>query len=410
MKLSPITRLTAYAGAAVAACLLPAHGQISVSGGIMTLSYGPVSLNSKFVVGPEIGAVRLYQVPGAGDGQLYTGIRAIRVFTGAGTDQLDFEITQAANFEVFADTGTSDAQIQVKWIIPATTATLNPKLTLNTGAGQKKIQVDLESYARNVDFDWTYNAGAGPAEVKGQIEFKEGSVNSTADVALNLSGAMDKVELIVDSLADNLRLDVIGRGTDDINTKVLADDRGTNLDVLFDVTGDAGGNKYAFEMASAVPNVWLDYLVGGSPATDEVKLAMVQLVPGTIRSSLNGNLGLFADKVELKYDGVPSTLRLTGLLDAGGGNDEIKLNSGFNTLSSLQLRGGDGNDLINAEIKGSLNSIGTAPLRLLGGNNDDILMIKAEGGSLGTPSVVDGGPGFDIGSGPGVVVNCEIVN
>ncbi|MFN0069244.1 MAG: hypothetical protein ACKVYV_16610 [Limisphaerales bacterium] len=409
MKTSPLTRL-AFAASAVAACLLPAHGQVSVSGGVMTVSVGPVSLNSKFIVGPAIGAVQLFQVPGAGDGQTFTGIRAIRVFSGAGTDQLDFEITQAANFEVFADTGPSDAQVQVKWIIPATTATLNPKLTLNTGAGQKKIQVDLESFAANVDFDWTFNAGAGNAEVKGQVEFKEGSRNATADLALNLSSAADKVELIVDSLADNLRLDVIGRGTDSINTKVLADDRGTNLDVLFDVTGDAGGNMYAFEMASAVPNVWLDFLVGGAPAPDEIKLAMVQLVPGNIRSSLNGNLGLVADKVELLYDGVPSALRLTGTLDAGGGNDEIKLNSGFNTTSSLQIRGGDGNDLVNAEIKGSLNSIGTAPLRLLGGNNDDILMIKAEGGSLGSPSVVDGGPGFDIGSGPGLVINCEIIN
>lgn len=409
MKTRSLPRL-AFAASAVAACLLPAHGQVSVSGGVMTISTPPGDVNSKVIVGPAPGVVALFQVPGTGDGQTFTGIRAVRFLTGAGYDQLDFEITQAANFEVFVDTGAGDAQVQAKWIIPATAATLNPKLTINTGAGQKKIQVDLESYAQRVDFDWTYNAGAGPAEVKGQVEFKEGSVSNTADIALNLSAAADKVELIVDSLADNLRLDVIGRGANDINTKVLADDRGTNLDVLFDVTGDAGGNMYAFEMASAVPNVWVDYLVGGSPATDEIKLAMVQLVPGNIRSSVNGNLGLFADKVELLYDGVPSTLRLTGLLDTSGGNDELKLASGFNTSSSLQIRGGDGNDLVNAEIKGSLNSIGTAPLRLLGGNNDDILMIKAEGGSLGTPSVVDGGPGFDIGSGPGLVVNCEIIN
>lgn len=409
MKTRSLPRL-AFAASAVAACLLPAHAQVSVSGGVMTIATGPGSLNSKIIVGPATGAVSLFQVPGAGDGQTFTGIRAVRVFSGAGTDQLDFEITQAANFEVFADTGAGDAQIKVKWIIPPTTATLNPKLNLNTGAGQKNVEVHFESFARNVDFDWTYNAGAGAAEVKGNVEFKGGSVNSTADLALNLSSAKDKVDLLVDSLADNLRLDVIGRGTDEIITKVLADDRGTNLDVLHDVTGDASFNKITFEMVSKMPNVWVDYIIGGGPVTDEVKLDLNQLIPGVIRSTASLNLGLSADKVEVKFDGEPSTLRLSGNINASGGNDEVKLFAGFNTLSSLAVLGGDGNDVIEAEIKGSLNSIGTAPLRLLGGNNNDTLLIKAEGGSLGTPSVVDGGPGFDIGSGPGLVINCEIIN
>lgn len=391
---------------------MPSAASVSVVSGVMTISAPPGNVNSKVIVGPAPGIVALFQVPGAGDGQTFTGVRSLRFLTGAGYDQIDFEITQNTPFGVTVNTGSGDAQVQLKWIIPATAATarLNPRFNLTTGAGAKKVQVDLESYAPNVDFDWTYSSGAGPAEVKSDMDFKEGSVSATADVALYLSAAADKAELIVDSLADNLRLDVIGRGANDINTKVLADDRGANLDVLYDVMGDASFNKIAFEMASAVPNVWLDFVVDGGPVMDEVKLGMVQIVPGTIRSTLDLDLALSNDKAELKYDGVSSTLRLAGLINAGGGNDEVKLTSGFNTTSSLRVLGGDQNDVLNAEIKRSLSSIGTAPMRLLGGNGDDLLLLKAEGGSLGTPSVVDGGPGFDIGSGPGVVVNCEIVN
>lgn len=412
MKIRSFPRLTAHAAAAVAACLLPAAASVSVVNGVMTIAAPPGDVNSKVIVGPAPGVVALFQVPGAGDGQTYTGVRSLRFNTGAGYDQLDFEITQNTAFDVAVNTGSGDAQVQLKWILPATasTARLNPRFNLTTGAGAKKVQVDLESYAPNVDFDWTYNSGAGPAEVKGQVEFKEGSRTSTADLALNLSAAADKVELTVDSLADNLRLDVVGRGTDNINTKVLADDRGNNLDVLYDIFGDSGANNIGFEMASAMPNVWVDYVIDGGPVSDEVKLAMVQLVPGTIRSTLDLDLALSADKAELLYDGVSSTLRLAGLINAGGGNDEVKLGSGFNTTSSLRVLGGDNNDVLNAEIKGSLNSIGTASMRLLGGNGDDLLLLKAEGGTLGTPSVVDGGPGFDIGSGPGLVINCEIVN
>jgi hypothetical protein len=413
MNSSHITQLRRFAVcAALCGSLLPVSAAVSVANGVMTISAPAGGLNSKVIVGPATGAVALFQVPGAGDGQAFSGIRSLRVVSGAGVDQVDLEITQTVNFDVFVDTGAGDSAVQVKWIIPPTAATLNPRLDVRQGAGFKRAQVDLESFGANVDFDWTHTAsGAGSSEIKGEVEFKEGSRNAQADLRLTTSSvSADKVELIADSIADNLRLDIIGRGTDSINTKVLADDRGNTLDVLYDIIGDATANNVAFEMASAMPNVIADFAIDGGAQMDEVKLGMVQLVPGTIRSILDLDLAGGMDKTELKYDGVGAALTLTGLINSGADNDEIGLNSGFNTTSNLVISSGDGSDGVKAEIKGSLNSVGAASMRLLGGNGDDLLLLRAEGGAFGTPSVVDGGAGFDIGAGPGQVVNCEIVN
>lgn len=131
-----------------------------------------------------------------------------------------------------------------------------------------------------------------------EIEFKEGSVDATATLAMGLSSAADKVDLLVDSMAQNLRLDVIGRGTDLINTKVIADRPSNLVDVDFDI--------------------------------------------------------------------------------------------------------------MKAEIKGPLSGWRSGVMQILGGIGNDELILGVRRG--GIESIIDGGPGLDIGFGPGRIVNCEIVN
>ena len=385
-----------------------ASAAVSVVNGTLTISDAVGGLNSKIIVGPAPGMVSLYQVPGAADGESYMGVRALRVLSGAGPDQIDLEIEQASSFDVLVDTGAGDSAIQVKWIVPPTTARVVPRLDLRPGAGAKRVFFDFEAFAPNVDLNWSVAGGAGSAEILGDIEFKEGSVNATATLALGLSSAADKVELLVDSMAQNLRIDVIGRGTDMINTKILADDPSNLVDVGYDIQGDAAGNLIGFDLVSAARNVIVDHAIRGGAGADEVKLGLTQIVPAPVKSSLQVGLGQSNDKLEVLYGGVASNLTVSGGVNLEGGNDEMVFISGYPTAAALSLQGNDGFDLIKAEIQGPLSGWRTGVMRLLGGTGDDQLFLGVQGG--GIESVIDGGSGFDIGFGPGRIVNCEIVN
>jgi hypothetical protein len=345
---------------------------------------------------------------GPADGQTFAGVRALRVLSGAGPDQIDFEIEQSASFDVFVDTGSGDSAIQVKWIVPPTAAQVNPRLELRPGAGSKRIFLDFESFASNVNLNWTLAAGAGSAEVLGDIKFKEGSVNAAATLALGLSSAADKVELLVDSIAQNLRLDVIGRGTDLINTKILAEAPSNLLDVGYDIQGDSRANLIGFDLISAARTVIVDHAIRGGAGMDEVKLEMTQLVRSAVLSSLQLALGQSNDKAEILYGGIASSLSIQGNVALEGGNDELVFNSGYPTAAALTLHGNDGFDSIKAEVKGALSGFRTGNLQLLGGAGNDLLFLGVEAGGLG--SLLDGGPGFDIGTGPGRILKSEIVN
>jgi hypothetical protein len=387
-----------------------ASAQVTVNAGILTINAPAGGLNSRILAGPAPGVVQLFQVPGAPNGQRLTGIQAVRVLSGAGPDQLEFDIRQNTPFEVFADTGAGNSDIKVKWVVPPTASPVNPKLNLLQGAGSKKVWFDFESYAATVDLDWNVRGtGQGAGEVKSLVAFQQGSLNTTADLHLQSGTGTDKLDLVIDSMSDNLRLDVVSRGAEIVTTQVLADDPGTRLDVLYDVMGTSRPNLVEFQLDSAVSNVWVDYVIDGGTQVDEVKLGMTQLVPGVIQSTLDIDTGAAADKVDVKFDGQASELRLSGLVQGADGSDEIKLYSEFETTSDAVLAGGAGNDQLLAEIKGPLSSIGSNPLRFAGGLGNDTMVLKADGGVVGTPPVLDGGAGFDSASGPAQTVNVEVV-
>lgn len=385
-----------------------ASADVSVVNGTLTISDAVGGLNSKIIVGPDPGMVSLYQVPGAADGETYMGIRALRVLSGAGPDQIDLEIEQASSFDVLVDTGAGESAIQVKWIVPPTLERVVPRLDLRPGAGAKRVFFDFDSFAPNVDLNWSVAAGAGSAEIIGEIEFKEGSVDATATLAMGLSSAADKVDLLVDSMAQNLRLDVIGRGTDLINTKVIADRPSNLVDVGYDIQGDARSNLIGFDLISAARNVVVDHAIRGGAAADEVKLGMTQIVRAPVRSTLQVGLGQSNDKLEILYGGVASSLTVSGGVSLDGGNDELVFISDYPTAAALNLHGNDGFDIMKAEIKGPLSGWRSGVMQILGGIGNDELILGVRRG--GIESIIDGGPGFDIGFGPGRIVNCEIIN
>jgi Ca2+-binding RTX toxin-like protein len=154
--------------------------------------------------------------------------------------------------------------------------------------------------------------------------------------------------------------------------------------------------------------VIVDHAIRGGAGADEVKLGLTQIVPAPVKSSLQVGLGQSNDKLEVLYGGVASNLTVSGGVNLEGGNDEMVFISGYPTAAALSLQGNDGFDLIKAEIQGPLSGWRTGVMRLLGGTGDDQLFLGVQGG--GIESVIDGGSGFDIGFGPGRIVNCEIVN
>ena len=128
-----------------------ASADVSVVNGTLTISDAVGGLNSKIIVGPDPGMVSLYQVPGAADGETYMGIRALRVLSGAGPDQIDLEIEQASSFDVLVDTGAGESAIQVKWIVPPTLERVVPRLDVRPGAGTKRVFFDFDKSTLRAD-------------------------------------------------------------------------------------------------------------------------------------------------------------------------------------------------------------------------------------------------------------------
>lgn len=306
---------------------LVSGAQTSVSAGVLRVQLGPVSSQAKFVVGPAAGAVEVFGVPGTPDGTRFGGVNAIDWVSGAGDDQLTFEINQAQQFDLAVNTGAGNSQVDVKYVVPPTAvAPIRPTVALHLGAGFKKVQVQLESFGRSVDFGLGGNFGAGDTEFKGELQYKQGSQEAKGLMALNFGAGLNKAEIKVDSEARDLALDLAPRFMQELNTTILSDDPSSSARVRFAPVGVASGSKIGFEMVSAAPSITLDHQVAGGAGADEVKLGLTTLGPATVTSSALVNLGQSMDKIELAYKGLPSTLfNLQGTVDLGGADDEALL-------------------------------------------------------------------------------------
>jgi hypothetical protein len=319
----------------------------TVTEGVLNLNFAFGVPSAKIIVGPAQGRVEVFGLTGIPDGSVYTGIKAINWTSGTGDDAIQLEVTQATDFDVTINTGTSNAAVQAKWIIPAgTTTTITPSLNLATGPGMKNVQVDLESFTRNVNFDLVGRMGAGATDFKGNLQFKQGSQSATAKVDFRFSGVReDKAELLVDNEARRLNLTLSPSLMSELVTKIVSDDPSDFARVNFRPTANAGGSKIGFELTSSAPQVTLNHTVRGGAGPDEAKLSLTTLNPASVTSGVNMDFGQGNDKLELKYDGLPSNQNVfTGPINLGGGDDEAKLEFRGLTNYAFSLDCGDGTD------------------------------------------------------------------
>lgn len=313
---------------------------------VLSFSFGPQNHDAKIIVGPAAGMVTVFGVTGVPDGTLYTNVSGIDWSSGDGTHRLVFEVNQAADFDINVVTATGDTAVDVKWVVPVgSMAAITPSFALATGSGMKKVQVQLESFGRDVAFAIGTNFGAGPAEFKGELQFKQGSVNASGRMDLNFGTGFSKAELLIDSEAQNLNLALTPRFMSELSTKVLSDDPSSSARVSFNPTAVSGGSKIGFEMLSAAPSVALDYGVTGGAGMDEVLLSLSTLQTASVTSVVNANLGQGNDKLGLSYKGLPtSSFAVSGPLSMGGGDDEASLLIEGMASNNLALDCGEGID------------------------------------------------------------------
>ncbi|GAB4213870.1 MAG: hypothetical protein OHK0012_10810 [Synechococcales cyanobacterium] len=292
--------------------------------------------NARIVVGPTRGRVQVFGLPGITEGKVYNQIRAINWVSGTGDETIQFEVTQAADFDIAVDAGTGNVEIQTQWIIPAGgAAQITPSFSLKTGPGQKKLQMDLDSSAANVVFGLTTRFGAGEALFKGDLAFKQGSVNARGNIDLQFSGAnTDFAELLIDNEATNLNLTIAPWFMKELVTKIVSDDPSSSTRTTFRPRTQSGGSKVLFEKVSAASTVAVNYGITGGAGADEITLGLNTLVPAQVTSDVTMALGQGNDKLDLKYDGA-ATLALSGPIQLEGGDDEAKLN--YNGVTSYQL-------------------------------------------------------------------------
>jgi hypothetical protein len=152
------------------------------------------------------------------------------------------EVTQTGDFDVRVDTGAGQSQVDVKWIIPAgAPAGTTPSVHIAASTGLKKIQMQLENFAASTNFAWTQVLGDGDAEVKGEMQFKQGSVQARGLMDLRFGNGLSKAELTVDNEAQNLVMNIVPRNIASLTTKILSDDPAASSTVNFSPTGVAGG-------------------------------------------------------------------------------------------------------------------------------------------------------------------------
>jgi hypothetical protein len=319
----------------------------TVSAGVLSFDFAFGVPGAKIVVGPAQGRVEVFGLPGIPDGNVYTGINAINWASGTGDDAIQLEVTQATDFDITINTGTSNAAVQTKWIIPAgATTTITPSLNLTTGPGAKNVQVDLESFTRNVNFALVGRMGAGATDFKGNLQFKQGGQSAAANIDFRFSGVReDKAELLIDNEARRLNLTLSPSFMSELVTKVVSDDPSDVARVNFRPRANAGGSKLGFEMTSSAPQVTLNHTVAGGAGPDEATLALTTLNTASVTSNVNMSLGQGNDKLELKYDGLPSNQNVfSGPINLGGGDDEAKLEFRGVTNYGFSLDCGEGTD------------------------------------------------------------------
>ncbi|MFN7021466.1 MAG: hypothetical protein ACK4WH_09085 [Phycisphaerales bacterium] len=354
---SPIRVLTAAAALALSGA---AFGQTSMSlvNGQLTLITPNFDQNVKVEMkGPERQAA-LFGFPGIADGTLVNGVSAIAVITGAGRDEVQFDIEQASSLSIISDTGAGDALTKMQWKIRPSQVPVDAAFEMRSSVGGlqlAELQFDPETAG-----EARINVNSGNAgEVKVKINSDDPS--SRLSAAITARGAKTEVEVI--SAASELA--VIGSG------------------------------------------------VHAAPF-NEVKYGINQIRPGSVAVAMGVTMGSGNDKFEGKLSAPGSSNLLTGVVNAGGGDDFVLFEvNGQQSIIGLALEGAAGNDHLEIKNSGVFQLSQSVGARLSGGAGDDRLLLSTDSIIRGTglPNdvipIIDGGPGFDLYLGFGEIRNCE---
>jgi hypothetical protein len=359
----------------------------------------------KIEVGPLAGQVRV--IDGAAPGpQAFSGIRAIRVATGAGTDQIELDMNASQSLALSIDSGAGDANMKLQWKVPPGAASTVSALDMASGGGRLNIELDHESETPEASFQWTTRFGGGDKLIKGGVEFKEGVRQARQNIAFTqLGGGSHLVAMEVESKAADATLLLDTGAAQDVLYKVISPDRSTRL--VADTT--VAGAKNNIEILSAAPTTSVR-LAGGTANVPlaETSFGVVQTVPGSLGAQLDFTTRSASSKFGAKFDGAFSTLTLGGRLAGGSGRDELKLETNARALASLLVDAGGGDNAVDFLASAALLAT-ASPLRLVTGAGSDLVTLLAGIGSTAAPRV-DCGAGNDSAKlSVGTTVGCELV-
>ena len=195
----------------------------------------------KIEVGPLAGQVRV--IDGAAPAALaFSGIRAIRLATGAGTDQIELDMHASQSLALSIDSGAGDANIKLQWKVPPGAASTVSSLDMASGGGRLTIELDHASETREASFQWTTRFGGGDKLIKGGIAFREGVQLARQNIAFTqLGGGTHLVNMDVENKAADATLVLNTGSAQDVQVKVLSPDRTVRLVTDTTVAGAKNG-------------------------------------------------------------------------------------------------------------------------------------------------------------------------
>jgi hypothetical protein len=390
----------AAAGAAQAAMPVfvdPATGALVIANG------APGNWKFKVVVGPQRGAVRVFDEL-SGREHAFAGIARIEARTGAGDESAEFDIHASQDLAVHVDTGSGNGQLKFQWRVPAGAAATASTLTMASGAGAVNADVDFQSETPASRFVWTTAFGAGHKTIAGKVSFAEGTDTAFQDINFSrLGGGTHKVQLFTESKARLGTLRWHAGSAREAAWQVVNDGR-----ERLGVTATTRAQNASVEVTSAAPltNVTLNGGVATVPDA-ALKIDVVQTVPGRINGRLNLAPAAAATKIESAFTGSGGTLSLAGAVRTGLAADHVRITSNLPVTSSLAVDAGDGDNLVELLFDERLSAPATGLPSLRTGAGRDTLLLRARSGSTATPAI-DCGAGTDTATATvGTAVNCE---
>ncbi len=373
-------------------------------GGTLFVGNGdPGNRQVKIEVGPGAGQVRVIDAAAPAP-QAYSGIRSIRLATGAGSDQIEFDINASQSLALHIDLGGGHANMKLQWKVPPGAASTVSSLDIVGTAGHVAVELDHESETPASSFQWTGHFGGGNKLIKGSVAFKEGVRLARQNIAFGaLGGGTHLVAIEVENKAADAHLLLDTNLAQEVLYKVISPDRSDRM--VVDTT--VAGTKNAIEILSAAPSTRVR--LAGAAANDvlaDTSFAVVQTVPGNLDAQFDYSTFAASSKFNAKFDAAFSTLTLGGRLMGAAGRDEFKLETNARALASLLVDAGDGDNAVDVLVSGALLAT-TTPLRLVTGAGNDLINLLAGPGSTAVP-LIDCGAGTDTAkAGIGRAIGCE---